>query len=320
MIDVHSLSMENFKKLPLVIEGESKEIRYAGEGLVVIRFKPTIYSYTENRCATVEGSHRLRMEASKEFVKVLKKAGIRHAYREIGKDFVLADLVMPSPTEFKNYGIPPFLPYDIKPSDREDLPKGPPIEIVAKRYLTGTTKHSCIGLAGSIVRSSHPFYSGLRLEGDGALPEMLIRFDWRNPLKQEASGRKMAKQLLQEFGTVDRALTERMIDYGSRVADEVLPLQIADLFIDVKQARTTAFLMAHALEDYLASKDIVFYDMCFFIDESGTLVYGELSQDCGRYRHLSMGSLDKDVWRTGGTSESVMEKWALLVALLKGQA
>jgi phosphoribosylaminoimidazole-succinocarboxamide synthase len=318
--DVDDLTMEDFKTLPLVIEGESKEVRYLGKGLVIIRFKPTIYSFTENRCAEVPGSQTLRLEASKIFLDVLQRARIRHAYHQVGQEFVLADLVLPGLTEFQNYGIKPFVPPDLTEAEIAALPKGPPIEIVTKRYLTGTTKHSCIGLAGSRVRDSHPYYGGMPLEGDGALPEMLVRFDWRNPLKREEAGHKMTNQLLYDINTVDPRLEKRILDYGSRIADEVLPPQIADLFIDVKKARQTAFLMSLALEDFLASKNIVFYDMCFFIDESGTLVYGELSQDCGRYRHLDLGSLDKDVWRSGGSSSAVLDKWRLLVDLLKGDA
>ncbi len=63
-------------------------------------------------------------------------------------------------------------------------------------------------------------------------------------------------------------------------------------------------------------KDIVCYDLCLFISEDGALVFGEISQDCGRYRHFDLGSLDKDVWRAGGSSESVLAKWQLLLDLI----
>ena len=103
------------------------------------------------------------------------------------------------------------------------------------------------------------------------------------------------------------------------MADVILPRQLADLYIDVEKATRTAFLTAKILEEFLAGKNIVFYDMCLFIDESGEMVYGELSPDCGRYRHLDYGSLDKDVWRSGGSSSDVIDKWNLLVQLLKGE-
>jgi len=55
-IDLDAMPLEEFRQLPLVIEGESKEVRYVGRSLVLIRFKPTIYSFTHNRCADVLGS------------------------------------------------------------------------------------------------------------------------------------------------------------------------------------------------------------------------------------------------------------------------
>lgn len=318
MLDIHTLTMREFKRLPLVVEGESKEVRYAGDGLVIIYFKPTVYSFTNNRCAVIEGSNIPRLRASKIFVDVLARAGIRHAYREVGEQFVLADLVMPHDVEFKKYGIEPFVPPDLTEDQIGALPHAPPIEIIAKKYLTGTTKHGCVGLADSRVRASHPFYAGKSLTGDGALPEMLIRFDWRNPLMNPGQGERMAKQILGDL-PVSEEVRAAIVAYSDRCADAVLPAQLADLYIDVEQARRTAFMTATTLEEFLATRNIVFYDLCLFIDESGTLVYGEISPDCGRYRHLDLGSLDKDVWRTGGSSADVIAKWQLLVDLLIGE-
>ena len=134
----------------------------------------------------------------------------------------------------------------------------------------------------------------------------------------------MAKQVLGGLGRDRGAAEDALLDtvsaqlsaWGSRVADAALPPQIADLFIDVRRAQRTAFLTSKVVEEFLASKDIVFYDLCLFIAEDGELVYGELSPDCGRYRHLDLGSLDKDVWRTGGSSQDVIRKWELLCELL----
>lgn len=319
MIDIKKLSMKEFKKLPLVIEGESKEVRYAGRGLVVIRFKPTIYSFTENRCAEVPGSQIPRLRSSKIFVEILKKNGIAHAYKEITDEFILADLVMPNAVEFEKYGIKPFIPQDLSSKEIEQLPRAPPIEIIAKRYLTGTTKHGCIGMSGSSVRKSHKFYSKMMLEPDGALPEMVIRFDWRNPLIQKGNGKKIVEQILgdvKENTPLVNEIRQKIETWGDRVADVVLPTQLADCYIDVKQAQRTAFLTAKVIEEFLATKDIVFYDLCMFISEDGKLVYGEISPDCGRYRHLDLGSLDKDVWRTGGSSKDVIKKWNLLTELI----
>lgn len=316
--DIHTLTMDDFRALPLVIEGESKEVRYAGGGKVIIYFKPTVYSFTENRCAIVPNSNKIRLKASEEFVKVLSAAGVRHAYEDFSEDFVLAKMVVPCQAELDKYGAEPYVPNDITAEEYSALPRAPSIEVVIKRYLTGTTKHGCIGLAGSEIRKSHPFYSGMMLEGDGALPELLVRFDWRNPLRHRKNGERMADALLDRDTHDKTELWDAVIRYGERMADTVLPPQLADLIIDVSKARRTAFIAATAIEDFLASKKIVFYDLCMFIDESGEMVYGEVSPDCGRYRHLDLGSLDKDVWRSGGSSAAVLLKWAMLYVLISG--
>ncbi|MBI2482927.1 hypothetical protein HYV74_01975 [Candidatus Uhrbacteria bacterium] len=319
----------DFQGLPLVIRGESKEVRYLGNGQVVIKFLPSIYSFTENRCAQVPGSEVPRLWASSIFVDVLRAVGIRHAYREVTDQWVLADLVMPHAAEFRKYGLPAFVPPDLDTAAIAALPKAPPIEIIVKQFLTGTTKHGCIGLADTRVRESHPFYAGMPITAEGAFPEMVVRFDWRNPLRDQKRGEQVTVQIVDALeganatekrinAVRDRAYWQQLLPWASRVADQMLPDQIADWFIDVAKARRTAFLAAKTIAEFLATKDIVFYDLCMFIAEDGGLVYGELSPDCGRFRHLDLGMLDKDVWRSGGSSDDVVRKWNLLASLMSG--
>jgi non-canonical purine NTP pyrophosphatase (RdgB/HAM1 family) len=278
------ISAVDFEKLPLVIKGESKEVRYAGNGKVWIRYLPTIYSFTQNRSGVVPGSEILRLRAMKQLLEVLRRAGIRHAYHDVG-DFVFSDLVMPHDVEFEKYGLPRFVPLDFTPTIF-----APPIEIIVKRFHTGTSKHRYVGMSGSRVRPSHPLFAGLPIESDDAYPSCVVRFDWRNPL---------------------------MTKDGRRVADEILPERIADWYIDVAKATRTAKRIFAALQQFMSPRDIVVYDVCLFIAEDGETVYGEITQDCGRYRHYELGHLDKDVWRAGGSSDEVLAKWQLLSEMLE---
>lgn len=287
-MNINTLAQEEFKSLPPVIEGESKEVRYAGNGQVVIRFKPTVYSYTANRCGLVEGSETLRLRATRTFLEVLRKAGIKHAYREVTDKWVLSDLVLPSDVEFKKYDLPTFSPDDMT----KKRAKAPPIEVIVKRYHGGTSKHRYNGMDGAKVRDKHPLYSGMTISSEGAYPSPIVRFDWRNPIRDET---------------------------GNRVADEILPEDVADWFIDTKKARQTALCVYSALEEFLGERDIVCNDLCLFIAEDGETVYGEVSQDCGRFRHFDLGSLDKDVWRAGGSSAQVLEKWETLLKLIENK-
>ena len=78
-MNIDNLTEEEFNSLPLVTEGESKIVRNAGNGLCVIKLKPTIYSFTANRAGIVPGSDFLRLQASKKLIKVLKENGINHS-------------------------------------------------------------------------------------------------------------------------------------------------------------------------------------------------------------------------------------------------
>lgn len=262
MINIQTLSDADFEKLPLVVEGESKIVRQIDDNLAVIKFKPTIYSFTQNRAGIVPGSDLLRLRTTARIVSLLKQKGIKHAYREFSDRYILSDLIH-SP---------------------------PPIEVVLKAFHSGTSKHRYYDMTKYPVRASHPYYAGKKFEADGGYPCPLVRFDWRNPLKDSS---------------------------GKNLADEVMSESLADWFIDVKEASKTALKLHRALSDILAKCDVVVYDLCLFITEDGQTVFGEISQDCGRFRHFDLGSLDKDVWRTGGSSEAVLEKWKLLDTLIE---
>ena len=82
MIDIDRLTEEEFRALPLVVEGNSKEVRYGGNGLVVIRFKPTIYSFTYNRAGVVP-FRCYSTTCSKILVECYARRVSEHAYREV---------------------------------------------------------------------------------------------------------------------------------------------------------------------------------------------------------------------------------------------
>jgi phosphoribosylaminoimidazole-succinocarboxamide synthase len=83
---------------------------------------------------------------------------------------------------------------------------------------------------------------------------------------------------------------------------------MADWFIDTKRASNTALTAFTLLDTFLQSKGIELVDICFMIDQKGDMIFSEVSQDCMRVRSAE-GSLDKDIWRHGGSSELVLQKW-----------
>jgi phosphoribosylaminoimidazole-succinocarboxamide synthase len=304
------INNSKFEALPLVIEGESKEVRYLGRGKVAIRLKPTIYSYTHNRYSVIPGSETLRLRACKVLVNVLKYAGISHAYECIEGNLIVAKLLLPTEDELAKYKTKQFVPRDLSSEEIGMLLRAPPIEVIIKHNLSGTTPKTCHYLAGSRVRGSHPRNAGDRLYLDRRLPHRIVRFDWRNPLRSTEQGKLAADAILARFGREDTHLRSVIEEYCSRVPD--VPFSdLADWKIDVAAARETAHHTVDALEAFLGSKGISIYDLCLFIDELGTTVFGEISPDCGRFRDRDENSLDKDVWRAGGSSEDVLRKWNL---------
>lgn len=263
-MNINSLTDREFDALPLVVEGESKIVRSVDENLVVIKFKPTIYSFTANRSGVVPGSETLRLRATKLLIDVLRKADIDHAYLEINDRFVLAKRIV----------------------------NPPPIEVVVKAFHSGTSKHRYYDMSAYPIRASHSFHAGHSISPEGGYPQPIVRFDWRNPMHHPKT--------------------------GVRLADEVLGEEQADWFIDVAKARLTAKRVYAALSEFLGQRDVIIYDLCLFIDADGTTVFGEVSQDCGRFRHFSLGSLDKDEWRAGGSSEHVLSKWQMLIDIIEG--
>lgn len=271
----------DFSTLPLVTEGESKEIRYVGDGNVAIRLKPTIYSYTHNRSGTIPGSEMLRLRAAKALLPVVQTAGVMHTYQSVDETGIVSRLVLqPNVTG----DTPAFRPTDMTAEELADFPKATPLEVVVKAIHSGTPKHRYYRF------SDYPLRDGSPVATEAPYPEQIVRFDWRNPLHDSS---------------------------GTRLADEVLPESMAAWFIDVAEAKRTALTAFDALSKFLGAKGLELWDICFFIAEDGRTMFGEISPDCMRVRAANGSSLDKDVWRQGGSSENVLEKWQQFVEIIE---
>lgn len=282
-MDINTLTQPQFEQLPLVVEGESKEVRYAGDGEVVIKLKPTIYSFTHNRTGVIPESDTVRLRAIQVLVPLLQRAGIRHTYKDVNDQWILSDLVL-QPETVSNPS--PFRPDDMPSTAIEALPVAPPVEVVVKAMHSGTPKHRYYRFDEHKVRHSHPEKADQAITVEKPYPEHIVRYDWRNPMTDEQ---------------------------GNRLADEVLPEHMANWFIDVKKAGRTALEAFTILSDYLSAKDLSLWDICFFIAEDGETMFGEVSPDCLRVRAKDGSSLDKDIWRQGGSSTNVLDKWTAFV-------
>lgn len=253
----------DFDSLPLLVEGESKIIRYLTDHVVLEKLKPTIYSFTHNRYGIIEGTDVLRAKFSADVLERLN----RELYG-----------VGPLPTAYLGTIESPKDGLLLVQRRAEDCN----LEVRVKRYHIGSPLHRYRYAEKHSSLSGQPVRKWTRFESP------VVCFDWRHPLKDEN---------------------------GVALADEPLPDDYAALWIaDTQKAKNLAKDTFLWLENTLRQAGILLIDICFFIDKSGTCIYGEVSPDCMRARIGLEGpeegeALDKDIWRNGKSAEAVRERY-----------
>lgn len=135
-----------FDDLPLLVEGESKVIRVIDDQTVIVRLKPTLFSYSANRAAAVDGTDWLRLRISERLWRTLETESVPSTIVHVGEDYYISRRVA-----------------------------APPIEVIVKAAYVGTPKHIYLGL------ETFPTRHGGYLRPDQR-HEPYVRFDWRNPL------------------------------------------------------------------------------------------------------------------------------------------
>lgn len=257
-------SDEQFNKLELLIEGNSKIIKIVDENFTLVSYKPTVYSHRQQREGVVKFTDRERQKMTKNILYLLEKHMIPHAYIYVGEKYILCKRL------------------DIQ----NDIP---PIEVVVKKCNVGTDKYRYYEIDKKVSRFGKKVVSGENRE----YPNFLVRFDYRNPNHDPNTGKPLG--------------------------DECLCDDLADQFINVEQAKVLARITFTILNEHFSKMGIYFQDVCFMITTDGSQHYSEISQDCGRYKKIDedkLESLDKDVWRAGGSSDLVFEKWHQLTGIV----
>jgi phosphoribosylaminoimidazole-succinocarboxamide synthase len=159
----------------------------------------------------------------------------------------------------------------------------PPVEVIVKRALVGTPAHIYDGLFECSDRFDRPFVKG-------ELHPAYVRFDYRNPL---------------------------VTKNGDRLRDEMLPGPLADRLIDTKVASDLALRIAAAIEKLLGAAGLQLLDICLFLDETGTILCGEISPDNMRVKSSSdEGDFDKDLWRKNRPAKDIIAQWTILLSRL----
>ncbi len=123
----------------------------------------------------------------------------------------------------------------------------------------------------------------------------LVCFDWRLPLMDEQ---------------------------GNRLADEPISDDYAGIWMrDVVEAKNLARDTFSWMESLFRDAGLLLVDICFFIDKTGHVLYGEISPDCMRVREglgdpRESESLDKDLWRQGEKEKLIAKRYQKLFHIL----
>lgn len=266
--DWHSHRLR-WQDLTLLKRGESKEIRIVNDDLVMVRMIPSLYSFTQNRSATIDGTDLARLRSFEILTRVLRAAGLQVAVLAFGDDY--------------------YVTRRLRMHGRDHVP---PIEVIVKARHVGTPKHSLYRI------SDHPTRDGDRIIPGQPHPPY-VRFDYTNPLKDDA---------------------------GQRLRDECLPAGLADRFIDTQSAEQTAIAAFCALYGHLSQCGIRLDDICFKIDHTGQVIFGEISPDCMRAVWLGNAQdffanpgedRSKDTFRAGSQPQDVRNSYDRFVAALE---
>ena len=253
--DINEITEEEYLNFPLVIEGESKIIRQFNNKFQIIKYKPTVHSFKQNRSGIVEGTEIERMLMTKNIIDIFSRFSIKHSYFFIGNKFIL-NLTQ------KNL---------------------PPIEIIVKKCFVGSDYVRYYNLDNCLNRFGKPVVNKNKFN---EYNKYIVRFDYRNP----------------NFNPITK----------KPLGDILLCDDLADEFINVEVAKKTALKIFKILDENFKKLNLYFEDVCFMLDVNGDTMYGEVSQDCGRYKYLNNGEvvdLDKDVWRNWESFENVREKY-----------
>ncbi len=166
----------------------------------------------------------------------------------------------------------------------EHLVRPSNVEIRVKRHHIGSPLHRYR------YTERHPTaFDGPPITRWSRFEQPIVCFDWRNPLHDE---------------------------HGQRLADEPLPDDYAALWLnDAAHAKKLARETFEWMERLFSSSGLKLIDICFFIDETGTVLFGEISPDCMRVRSKAADdgeALDKDEWRSGGEPAAVLARYQRL--------
>jgi phosphoribosylaminoimidazole-succinocarboxamide synthase len=170
----------DFEALPLVFEGESKEVRLWTEKVAVMRFKPTVYSYTINRYGEVAGTEVIRLTFSAALFRLMADTWAPVSLGAVPKSAFLA--------EIEATGGPFLVQRKIEPCN---------LEVRIKRYHVGSPVHRYLYTERyPSTQTCGPLRRWSRLD------EPVVCFDWRHPLLDDQGNRLADEPISDDYARV----------------------------------------------------------------------------------------------------------------------
>lgn len=167
-----------FESLPFLTEGESKVVRQWTPGVVVMKLKPTVYSYSQNRYGVVEGTDRVRARFAAALLRGLHQAPPRAGVR-LRSAFL---------AEVERDGTSLLVQRHAAACN---------LEVRVKRYHVGSPVHRYLYTdRHPTTQAAGPLRPWTRLESP------VVCFDWRHPLEDERGTRLADEPISDDYAAV----------------------------------------------------------------------------------------------------------------------
>ncbi|MGO4291703.1 phosphoribosylaminoimidazolesuccinocarboxamide synthase [Chitinophaga sp. RAB17] len=169
----------DFEQLSLLVEGESKIIKYWTPKVVIEKFKPTVYSYTHNRYGLVDGTDAIRIKFTTAIYRKMTAYGK-------GRPYAPASAFL---AEIENeQGL--FIVQHLVDTCN--------IETRIKRYHIGSPVHRYLYTAKypSTRKDQAPITTWTRFDTP------VVCFDWRHPLTDEKNNRLADEPISDDYAAL----------------------------------------------------------------------------------------------------------------------
>ena len=169
----------DFEQLSLLVEGESKIIKYWTPKVVIEKFKPTVYSYTHNRYGLVDGTDAIRIKFTTAVYRKMT------AYSK-GRPYAPASAFL---AEIENeQGL--FIVQQLVDTCN--------VETRIKRYHIGSPVHRYLYTAKypSTRKDEAPITPWTRFDTP------VVCFDWRHPLTDEKNNRLADEPISDDYAAL----------------------------------------------------------------------------------------------------------------------